>query len=421
MKKIFAALIMSIAATGILSAGFIAVPSTKENEAFKSPAYMIRMDDDVTIGWGGRTGADFSAVDFLIDPVTSLQPAALHMADELARIDSIDFWLEQSGIAGVLSSIDPKNFPSTNNGQYSLEQIKNYMQGIFLSDEYGDVNRAHAVKEISAIAPFLFPYGSHELLGGNLEAATGIYGRHVHDGFGWDWNVDMGYKGQDSYLSSGLSDISVKASMTAGYAFRMFSDNFTLGIAAEPMLIFDVPHRGPAFIASRMASDPVMLFSEPLKFGTGIDITFGMMFEPFDGLAFTMDFRNMPSFKSYFELPIDTIAAGRFELERNGNVYYEAPDIAVRSIYDTEEFTLDVEIGNILDQIIWMNRLDGYEFNYYRTVDISFDWKFSDDLKLVSELGKEKLSVGVEWHGLHAAISTKLDRGYLGIDASYEW
>lgn len=421
MKKTIATLIIGLMMLAEATAGFIAVPNTRENREFKSPAYIANMDEDVMIGWSVRTGADFTAIDFLIDPVNALQPAAKYMAEELATVDNIDFWLEKSAITGIFEAIDPKNFPGTEYGNYSLTQIQNYFRSDFLSDSYGNINRAHAVKEISAIAPFLFPAESYMLLGGNLEAATEIYGRHIHNGFGWDWKVAVGYKGQDSYLSSALSDITLNASMTAAYAFNLFSPNFTIGVAAEPSLIFDVPHKGSAFIASRMASDPIVLFSEPLRFGTGIDVAFGMMFEPFDGLAFTMDFRNLPSFKSYFELPISTIAEGRFALEKNRNVYYEAPDIAIRSIYDTEQFTLGVEVCNILNQLIWMDQMENYEFNYYKTVDLTFDWKFSDTLKLVSELGKEKLSLGIEWYGLRAEISTKLDRGYLGIDIAYEW
>ena len=420
MKKKSTAMVLLMLAMGTLSAAFMPIPGKGEDPLFSSPALVINAEEDIDAHLSASWGSDISALSFMSDPVKGLDSAAMHLSETLASKD-LSFWQKNGDIIALFSSIDPENFPADlSDGEHALSQLRMYFRNVYTSDAFGSVNRAHAAASLAESHPELFPFDSSPLLGGDFALATGVWGLHAHDGFAWKWDVDLSYRTAESLLR-GKGYLRLESGVSAGYAFNLFTPSFAAGIAARPSIIFDNIQNGPAFIKGRMDADVIGVFTEPMRIGTGISLDLGLMWQASPTLLFTLDFRNVPSFSSYFCWPLTNLAEGSFMPERDRNIYYEAPDAAITAVYDSGTLRFRAEVAHILDQLLWTESLEGYEFNYYRVLDLSVAWTIQEDLTLNTRLGDEMLTVGVEWQDLSAEISTKLDRGYIGLSFGYEW
>ena len=263
-----------------------------------------------------------------------------------------------------------------------------------------------------------YPYNPYRILGGDTYLSLEMYGGKIENSFGWNWDVNMDYDGASSLLDNAGGRMSADARANIAYAFHL-NKKFSIGISAQPMIRFQMHIPNEALISARMNDEILYLFTDDLMFGTGLSVNIGTMYEVDEELAFTIDFRNVPSFRNYALLPISSIAEGNASLLEDDTIYYIPPDVALSAFWDRGAYHLQVEISDILNQAIYDTFMEERKFDYYSLMKLSFSYDIDDELSLTARYRYRALGFGIRYKGMEAELMTKLDRAALGI--SFGW
>lgn len=419
MKKIIIALLISAALASPLAAAFIPTYDPVGNGIYSSPALLSITEEKTTFGVETEMGSDIDGLRFLANPAGTLEAPAKYLAEYLAGKD-YSFWQESSELRNMLEGLDA-NFPDFDRLEPEVFEIdvKSYFLEDFMSSEYGDARRAYAVANALSLVD-AYPFEPEDILAGGTYLGLKMYGGSISDNFGWQWNVNMRFDGASSLLDSLGSVLSVDARANIGYAFDI-TDKFALGFTAQPMLRMETSIPNANYLTARLTDQASSLFTEDFKFGTGLSLTVGTMYRMNDELKMLLDFRNIPSFRSFYDIALTDLASFNLDFKEDRNIYFIPPDIALTALWDRGPYHLNVEISDIVNQIVWNNLVPERSFNFYAVPKVRFTYDIAPLLSITAKLEYESLAFAVDYDGLYAELSMKMDNFGLGLVFGYSF
>ena len=418
-RKITAVTLILILALSSAFAAFAPTYDRVPNGIYSSPALIAKADEEVSFGFLTQMGSDIDGLKFMADPAGTLNKPAEYLASYLKGQD-YSFWEANSQLISEFEKLDA-NFPDFENLHQDifLRDVQTYFMENFLSAEYGDARRAYAIANTLPLID-AYPYESKTILGGDTYLGLKMYGGRVSNNFGWDWSVNIRFDGAQSLLDQFGSKLSIDARSNIGYAFDI-RERFSLGFAIQPMLRIETRMTNQNYINARLSNDMLSLFSENFKFGTGLGLNLGASYIVNDELTLVLDFRNVPSFRSYYDLSLTDMADVNLNFQKDSNIYFMPPDIALSVLWNRGNYHLFVEISDIVSQLVWNDIEPERDFNFYGVPKVRFSYDVNEDLKINTKLGYEKLAFGVNYKGFEAEISTKLDKLAIGITMGYSF
>ena len=390
---------------------------------FRSPALLAEADEDVAFCFelGGSSSVD--GLIFASDPVSALQDGADYLGSHLAAADD-SYFFEDLGYDKLrdIFSFDG-NFPSPGNTEaetaYFLREYFGERGGYWKID---DANKALAAAEMMAADPSFFSNG---LLNSDINLILKFYGGRIKDGFGWNWNVDIGFDGAEDllyqYKSGDYSygnDIFITAGGDIGYG-RYVSDKVAVGFSITPRVMFQTAFTDSDYLTARLDSSILSLFAtNRYSLGAGIGLNAGIMYRMSDELAFTLDFRDVPSVRTYWYFTAEDVL-GDFRFHYDDTLYITPPDAAVSVRWDYGPHHIGFEISDALSQVIWASAATGYDYDPWIIPKIAFSYDVSEDLSLSAKLEYRRLKLGLDWNNMKMEISSRLDKLDFGIKVGY--
>ena len=334
-RKITAMILISALALSSVFAAFAPTYDRVPSGIYSSPALISQADEKVTFGFLTSMGSDIDGFKFMADPTGTLQESSRYLAAALRGRDYA-FWLSNSELRAVFESFD-ENFPRIDklDEDIFLRDVQTYFLADFLSEAYGNDRRAFAVAKALPLID-AYPYDSRTILGGDTYLGLKMYGGRVSNNFGWDWNVNIRFDGAQSLLDQYGSKLSVDARSNIGYAFDI-GRRFSLGFAIQPMLRMETRIPNQNYMTARLSNDMISLFTEDFKFGTGLGLDLGASYMINDELTIVLDLRNVPSFRSYFDLGLTDMASFNLDFRKDSNIYFMPPDVALSVLWDNAE------------------------------------------------------------------------------------
>lgn len=392
------------------------------SSVFRSPALLAEADEDVAFGFelGGSSSVD--GLIFASDPVSALQDGADYLGSHLAAADDSYFDDEIYGTLRNIFSFDG-NFPSAGN---TKEETAYFLREYFGEGgsywKIGDANKALATAEMMAADPSFFSNG---LLNSDINLILKFYGGRIKDGFGWNWNVDIGFDGAEDllyqYKSGDYSygnDIFITAGGDIGYG-RYVSDKVAVGFSITPRVMFQTAFTDSDYLTARLDSSILSLFAtNRYSIGAGIGLNAGIMYRMSDELAFTLDFRDVPSVRTYWYFTAEDVLSD-FRFHYDDTLYMTPPDAAVSVRWDHGPYHIGFEISDALSQVIWASAVTGYDYDPWIIPKIAFSYDVSEDLSLSAKLEYRRLKLGLDWNNMNMEISSRLDKLDFGIKIGY--
>ena len=421
MRKLISFTLIILIFVSSLNASLIPTrdPYFDKDSLFSSPARLI--EESGTIPFGISVNA-FSAVDYLsylANPSSSLSEASDYLYDEMMNGD-LAFWQENYSKLSSAFDFDSSNFPSYSSTltEANLAQIKAYLSSSYYK-RFNDAQRASIV--IGAMnGTDIFTSPDIPTMHGGVDLALHMYGGVVYgNGFGWQIRSNIGLLGDDNMLKSdGTSLLSADIRADIGYAFHLLSDRFTIGMSLELGAYAENSLINSTLLASRFSGD--LGISEPFLLGLGFSANFGAMYRLNDSLAFTLDVVNLASFRKYTMMDLtDFVSFDGFT--SNPNVYYQPLDLILRAYWDQGPYHVTVEFGDIVNQLIWMDKAHSSLFEFYAIPKVYFSYDISEDLIISTGLEYSRLLFGVDYKGFSAELYTSLNKLAFGISAGYEF
>lgn len=421
MKKLIITCLILITALTSVSASLMPYydPYFDKDSVFSSPARLI--EESKVTPFGVKVEA-FSAADYLsylASPSSALSEASDYLYQVLMNGD-LEFWRNNYDAFEQMFSFDNSaNLPSQPTDDADLLQIKAYLRDSF-QNRFDDTQKASAVLTAMSTTS-IFSSSDAPVLNGNANLSLKMYGGVIYDnGFGWQVNSNIGFYGNSNMLSSGTNLLNMDVRGDVGYAFHLFSDRFTIGLSLELGAFMQNSMGNYNLLNARFTGNPVNAFSNPFKLGLGFSTNFGAMYRHNEELAFTLDAVNVASFRKYTDMALtDFMSFDGFD--KDSNVYYQPMDLILRALWNRGPYHVVVEIGDVINQVIWMNSYSSYEFDFFSIPKVYFTYDFNSDLSLSTGLEYSKLLLGVEYKGFNAEISASLDKLAFGITAGYEF
>ena len=425
MKRALSVFLLIAVIASSLPAAMIPMKEIREKEEWvTSPGRLAEISQSVPFGFRLYGESEIDGLRFLSSPASTLSSSADYLRHHLLN-QSDEFLSENYDAISSIFDFDP-GYPSGYSGEEAAAYIREYLQdGGRFDTEIGDGNQAKAV--LNSLSSGVVEYPMH-LLGSDLNMGLGLYGGKVSNGFGWNWNVDFFFDGTESLLTS-LSteghdygnEFGIAVGADFGYGAFVYEDVFAIGFSISPQLVFRSTIADSVFIQARMDNAPLTLFASNIyDFGAEIDLNLGMFYRLDDELSFTLDFRNAPSFQTYWYFGAEEIVSG-FEFIHDDNLYFRPFDIAASILWDKGRYHLDVEFSNIYSQIIWQSHVKGYEIDPFSFFSVRFDYDISEDLGIYAKYESREAALGVEWGGFNAELSSKLDRLGFGFRIGYRF
>ena len=356
--------------------------------------------------------------------ISSFEDSVGVVADYLASQD-IDFWYDNPNLISSLSSLDPA-FPSMAGGnELFLAEVKNYFSGRFLSKTYGANNRTLALADIFDNG--VYPPKLASSVGGDMDIALRFYGGRIRNGFGWDLRFDLYLDSLDSLLANYTdgdytygNDLVAEISSNIGFASYVIDDVLALGLSVTPNLYFKTSFLNSDIINARMDDQILNIFANNnYYFGAGVGLNFGVMYKPLENLTLNFDLRNAPSIKGAIYFSAQEISD--FRLHTDKNIYFVPPDLTVSASWDYGVWHVEGEIGDILSQLVWLSKVDGFRFKWQYIPKVKVTYDMSDTLSLSLGYEKDIVSLGFIAGDFKAELLTKVDRFAIGINVGYEF
>lgn len=407
-----------------LNAAVILTRDNRDYGDFASPASLVDIDKTTHFGFEAELISDIDELDFLMDPVSAFEDSVEVVADYLASQD-IDFWYDNPNLISSLSSIDPA-FPSMSDGEeLFIAEVKDYFQNRFLSKTYGANNRTLALADIFDNG--IYPPKLASSVGGDMDIALRFYGGRIRNGFGWDLRFDLYLDSLDSLLANYTdgdftygNDLVAEISSNIGFASYVIDDVLALGLSVTPNLYFKTSFLNSDIINARMDDQILNIFANNnYYFGAGVGLNFGVMYKPLENLTLNFDLRNAPSIKGAIYFSAQEISD--FRLHTDKNIYFVPPDLTVSASWDYGVWHVEGEIGDILSQLVWLSKVDGFRFKWQYIPKVKVTYDMSDTLSLSLGYEKDIVSLGFIAGDFKAELLTKVDRFAIGINVGYEF
>lgn len=416
MKRLLIIFLMLIIAVTTLSADIALTYDSADDRYFDSPARLVEIEEKIPFAFMLDLDSDIDTLRFFSNPAGTLEESALALASFL-RSQDLSFWENNIALIGVFSSLSA-NFPSDVTSPTFMAAVDDYFSSEFLSDEYGDNRRAWAVaNSLDLISAYQNP---SSILGGRLDMGLSLYGGEVKNGFGWDYQVNFNYNNSDSLLSSFRNRISIDARSNLGYAFHIGSEKFAFGFAFQPQLRFETEFTNGELLSARLSDSFIdLIANNNLNFGFGLGLNLGFLYRHSHEWSFTLDLRDVPTFQTFFYLiPSELLTSP--QMHRDDTFYFLAPDVALSVLWEKDRYHVNVELSDIVNQVIW-HATTSYSFDYFSILKLRFKYDLDSDLSLIAKYEYRAIAFAVSWHELYAEISTRLDRGAVGMKLGYRF
>lgn len=416
MKKIILAIFVAVVFIVNVSAATSYFYDPYNKTVFSSPARLIETKWSTPFGFEVEAKSDVDYLSYLANPSKSLSKASDSLYSMLMNAD-LDFWNEYyATISSAFAEFDSRNFPEKPDDEVSLNQMRLYLEDSY-ANRFSDTHKSRLVLSLMDADFFNAP-----MLHGDSLLRLSMFGGEIYgNGFGWQIRSNMGFFGSDDMLSSNGSNlISIDVRGNVGYAFHLISDRFTIGGSVEAMAIFQTSLINKNLLNARFTGNPINAFSENFMVGLGLGLNIGAMYRHNETLAFTLDLTNVSNFRAYWDFEL-TDFVDYNGADKNENVYMMPMDIALTALWDYEKYHLEVEFSDVINQLIWSNKVDSYTFDFFAIPKIRFAYDLSESLTLNTRLEYLNLGIGVQYGNLSAEISTKLDALGFGVKVGYSF
>ena len=421
MKKLIIAIITICSILSPLSASLVPFNDYyfDKDDIFSSPALLIESGEVTHFGFEITAMSSIDYLSYLASPSSQLSEASDYLYSTMMNGD-IDFWNENYSALSGIFSFDSLNLPSISAPltDADVAEIRAYLSQSY-ANRFDSNQKASAV--LSAIQNTdIFSLNYAPKLNGSMNLSLKMYGGEIYDnGFGWRIKSNMGLAGRGNMLSSSSSSIlGIDIRGDVGYAFHIINDSFTIGTALEAGVFANNSILDYMLLNSRFSGS--LALTEPFKLGMGISLNAGVMYRHSENLAFTLDLTNLVSFRKYSDMDLTDFID--FDgLDNDPNVYYQPMDVIIRAIWDSGPYHVVAEIGDIIQQLIWMNSFDSLSFNFYAVPKAYFTYDFSADLSISTGLEYSSILLGVEYSGFNAEISFSFSDLSIGLKAGYRF
>ena len=419
MKKLIPIVIACLFSSYLFAA--IPVQPFDTSEYFRSPARLAEIEESVAFGFDIEAGSDIDGILFTSDPVSALQDGADYLGTHLAEADDA-YLASRYEMLNEVFRFDG-NFPTA--GRTDAETayfLREYFGEGGGYEKIGKSNRALAAAAIVSKDPSFYRNG---LLGSDIDLSLKFYGGSIRNGFGWNWNASIGFDGAEDLLfqyrygdHSYGNDIYLTLGGDIGYGTYV-SDKVAIGLSITPRFMFQTSFQDSNYLTARLDDSILNIFaSNTYNLGMGIGLNAGIMYRMNDELAFTLDFRDVPSVRTYWYFRAEEVLTG-FNLHYDENLYLTPPDAAVSLFWEMGPYHLKVELSDALSQWVWASAVTGYEYDPWIIPKIAFSYDFSDYLTLSAKVEYRTVKLGVEWDKLNVELSSKLDKLSFGIKVGY--
>ncbi len=414
-KKCALVIIVVLCSIASIQAAFIPFRDNVSSP-FSSPSLLMDRRERIPFGFKIEASSDISFLSFLSSPEAFLDKEAYKVSETLEK-KSGEWWKENSEIGGVFLAFDP-SFPlySGEEGELELWRIRNYLTSTFLSSSYSSSRRAYVLGTLGGEKE-VFPYEEGKNGDGNL--LLSFYGRNIDFPFSWGWNVNIGYDGNESLLGEGVNVLSFDTRGEIAYSMYLL-DNLSLSLSVIPTLRMETAILPSSLVLSRLQCDGLSLFSEPFLFGLGIEVDLGLSYRVNDEVKFNIDGMNLPSMRTYWSVPLSSMASMDFSFSREKDTWIEVPDVAFRAIWERDGHRIEAKIAEVVSQILWMREVEDYDFDFLYCPSLLYSYSFSPSLSLSLSLREGKIEGGVEYEGFSFLLSYGAEGNNIGLELGYE-
>ena len=418
MKKIVIITVLALTLFS-LSAAFVPFSYDRTSPLFSSPSRILEEEENTPFGFMVDLSSDIKGLSFLASPLSVTEEASKNMVRTLEKKDA-EWWKNNPEVISVFSSYDASfPTPTFDSETESLElwKIRNYLSSTFLSSSYTKERRAYVV---SALANDGGVFSENEKIGGDTDFFLSLFGENVKDGFGWGWNVNLGFDGSERLFGGGKSIFSLDTRGEIGYAFSV-TDKLTIGISCIPSLRMETYILPSSYALSRLQGDMLSLFTEDFRFGTGIEVNMGLLYRVNEELSFTLDGRNLPSLYSYWGLSLSDMASFNLNFNRLKDTWVELPDGVLGAHWKRGRHSVDVAMDSIVSQLLWMKEVDGYEFDFMLCPKVKYSYSLGKQKTLTAYLENSLIAFALDYNGFSLSLSYKVEDNNIGMKIGYRF
>ena len=413
MRKLVSMLFASVISATML---FAAIPSLSlTSDTFRSPARLIEIEEESNFSMSLDASSAVKGIMFLADPVGALKAGMDHLDKAMQGLSDEFIASNYESIADAFDF--DSNFPTA--GRTDAETayfVREYFADGGRFDSLPENDKAIAMAALLSIDPALL---SHGYLPNDFDILIDFNWGAIREGFGLKWIVDLGFNGADDLLdqySYGYADkyygneLYVSAGADIGYAEYIIEDRLSVGFSMSPRFFFDTSLNNGDYLSARLNGDIIgALAANRYNAGFGLGLNLGIMYRMNDKLAFMVDLRDIPAFRTYWYFTAEDIMNG-FKLHYDRNLYLTPPDLAFSILYDIGPYHLGIELGDAVSQTVWACSLDNYGYDPWIIPKLYFGYDITEDMLVSARLEYRSLKVGLEMDNLDIEISSRLDR-----------
>lgn len=426
MKKLVISILIFIVALSSVSASLVAYndPYYDKDSPFSSPAMLIEKNEVIPFAFSVEAYSAVDYLSYLASPAEALSKAADYLYERMMNGDE-EFWKENYNAIRNAFGFDSANFPNLTASEITdveVLELRTYLAESYYG-RFTDAHRAHTVLNVLDTTS-IFKSGNTPALFSDAVLSLNMYGGAFYDnGFAWTVESNLGFLADTNLLENGSNALAFDIRGNAGYAFNIINPKFSLGVAVEAGVYFENSILSTYLLKARFNNDVLEAFTgsnQPFKLGLGFSLNVGAMYRHNEELAFTLDLTNVAAFRKYTDLYLnDFVNYDGFTSD--SDVYYTPMDLIIRAYWDRGPYHLKVEIGDIINQVIYMNMAPSYTFNFYAIPKVYFSYDINNDLSVSTGLEYLKLLLGIDYKGFSAEISCSLDKLGFGITAGYKF
>lgn len=420
MRRIATVFLILLFSSAIFAAT-IPAPGIRDTEIWvRHPGLLASIKTKERFSVKTGFGSSISGLGFLVDPAGSLQVAADYLQSSIYRSDDKFLVDNYDNIASVFNF--DNGFPSEGStAEETAYFIREYFKdGGRFDTVLDDGNRAWAVANSLRAGLIDFP---PTLIRSGLTMDLAMDGGEVKDGFGWNWNADFFFDGAPSLLpqmsSSGYiygNEFGLSFGADFGHGKYIYEDSIAVGFSVSPQVYFRSSFTNSDYITGRLSDDPLILLGSNIFYlGIGLDINLGFIFTLNDNLSLSFDMKHIPSMQTYWYFTADDFISS-FAFHHDDNLYFEPFDATLTLLLDYGRIKGEIGICNVVDQLIVLEYVNGYEFDPWSLFQFHVGYDVNDNLMLYLEYGRRMLTFGVETGGFTVELSSALDT--LGFAAS---
>lgn len=387
------------------------------DDVFTSPARLVEEPGVTHFAFDVEAFSGIDLLAYLSNPA-NLGDYADSLYSYFRNLSLEDWGANYDALRSILS-FDSLNIPLSPVTELNLAQMHAYLDDSF-GRRFNQAQKASAVLSALGYENVSSAFDD-DVLYSDLNLSLGFRGGAVYDnGFGWQLESNMGFIGNRNMLENRMNLLAVDVRADVGYAIHLFSDRFSIGGSLELLASMNNSIPNTNLLNARFNDDMISLFSENFKFGLGFGIDFGSMYRHNEELAFTLDLVNLVSLRKYYDLELtDFVDYDGFD--EDPATYFQPMDLVLRALWDHGPYHIVVEFSNVIDQVIWMRHVEGYEYDFFSIPKFAFAYDVNDDLTISTRLGFSKLALAIEYRFLSVELSSALDEFGFGIKAGMKF